>query len=46
MALATLENVGISYEQITRQLQEEGVQRFADSFHNLLQCIDKKSTIF
>ena len=40
--LAALENVGISYDQVTRQLQEEGVQRFADSFHKLFQCIDNK----
>jgi transaldolase len=40
--LVTLENIGISYELVTRELQEEGVQRFADSFHNLLQCIDDK----
>jgi transaldolase len=41
-ALVALEYVGISYEQVTRELQEEGVERFADSFHNLLQCIDNK----
>jgi transaldolase len=40
--LAALGDVGISYEQVTRQLQEEGVQRFADSFDKLFQCIDSK----
>jgi len=40
--LAAIGNVGISYEQVTRQLQEEGVQRFADSFDKLFQCIDSK----
>jgi transaldolase len=40
--LAALQNVGISYEQVTRQLQEEGIQRFADSFDKLFQCIDNK----
>jgi len=40
--LAALGNIGISYEQVTRQLQEEGVQRFADSFDKLFQCIDNK----
>ena len=40
--LAALQNVGISYEQVTRQLQEEGVRRFADSFDKLFQCIDNK----
>jgi transaldolase len=42
MDLAALQDVGISYEQVTRQLQEEGVQRFADSFDKLFQCIDNK----
>jgi transaldolase len=40
--LATLQNVGISYEQVTRHLQEEGIQRFADSFDKLFRCIDDK----
>jgi transaldolase len=40
--LAALENIEISYDQVTRQLQEEGVQRFADSFDKLFQCIDNK----
>jgi transaldolase len=40
--LATLESVGISYDQVTQQLQDEGVQRFADSFHNLFACIEEK----
>jgi len=40
--LAALGNIGISYEQVTRQLQEEGVHRFADSFDKLFQCIDNK----
>lgn len=40
--LAALEEVGIDYDQITRQLQEEGVQKFIDSFHTLFQCIDDK----
>lgn len=40
--LAALGNIGISYDQVTQQLQEEGVQRFADSFEKLFQCIDNK----
>jgi transaldolase len=40
--LAAIGNVGISYEQVTQQLQEEGVQRFADSFDKLFQCIESK----
>jgi transaldolase len=44
--LAALGDVAISYEQVTRQLQEEGVQRFADSFDKLFQCIDNKRKVF
>src|SRR6266487_3932577 len=40
--LAELADVGIHYDQVTRQLQDEGVQKFADSFHTLFQCIDNK----
>ncbi len=40
--LAALAKVGISYDQVTRQLQDEGVQRFADSFHKLFTCIEDK----
>jgi transaldolase len=41
-ALASLEGLGISYERVTRQLQDEGVNRFSDSFHKLLECIESK----
>ena len=44
--LAALEDVGIHYDQVTRQLQEEGVQKFADSFHLLLQGIESKQKAF
>lgn len=37
-----LQAVGISYQQVTQQLQDEGVQKFADSFHKLFQGIDSK----
>ncbi len=40
--LAALEEVGIHYDQVTRQLQEEGVQKFIDSFQKLFQCIERK----
>ncbi|MGH2498393.1 MAG: transaldolase [Ktedonobacteraceae bacterium] len=43
--LAALADVGIHYDQVTRQLQEEGVQKFTDSFHTLFQCIDKKRQV-
>ncbi len=40
--LAALTDVGIHYDQVTRQLQEEGVQKFIGSFHELFECIDNK----
>jgi transaldolase len=40
--LAALESVGISYDQVTQQLQDEGVQKFADSFHQLFKTIESK----
>jgi transaldolase len=43
--LAALAGVAISYDQVTRQLQEEGVQKFIDSFHKLFECIDNKRKV-
>jgi transaldolase len=43
--LAALEEAGIHYDQFTRQLQDEGVQKFVDSFHKLFQCIENKKKI-
>jgi transaldolase len=43
--LAALADVGIHYDQVTRQLQEEGVQKFVDSFHTLFQCIENKRKV-
>ncbi len=40
--LAALQAAGIDYERVTNQLQEEGVQKFIDSFDKLLQCIEDK----
>jgi transaldolase len=40
--LTAFEAAGIDYEQVTSQLQKEGVQKFIDSFDKLLQCIDNK----
>ncbi len=40
--LDALEQVGIHYDQVTQQLQDEGVQKFADSFHQLFQGIESK----
>jgi transaldolase len=43
--LAALEAVGIHYDQVTQQLQDEGVQRFADSFHELFKGIADKQQV-
>ncbi len=40
--LEALEKAGIHYAQITQQLQDEGVKKFADSFHQLFQGIEGK----
>ena len=40
--LAALQATGIDYAQVTSQLQDEGVQKFIDSFDKLLQCIEDK----
>ncbi|MBV8693857.1 MAG: transaldolase [Ktedonobacteraceae bacterium] len=37
-----LEEVSIHYDQVTQQLQDEGVQKFADSFHQLFAGIRSK----
>jgi transaldolase len=43
--LDDLEKVGIHYAQVTKQLQDEGVQKFADSFHQLFQGIENKKKV-
>ena len=43
--LAALADTGIHYDQVTRQLQEEGVHKFIDSFQKLFQCIDTKRRV-
>jgi transaldolase len=40
--LDELEKIGIHYDQVTQQLQDEGVQKFADSFHKLFAGIASK----
>src|SRR5256885_1682072 len=37
-----LEQVGIHYDAVTQQLLDEGVQKFADSFHTLFEGIAEK----
>jgi transaldolase len=41
-ALDALEKEGVHYDQVTQQLLDEGVQKFADSFHQLFVGIDAK----
>jgi transaldolase len=40
--LSALEAAGINYQQVTSQLQKEGVRKFIDSFDKLFQCIESK----
>ncbi len=40
--IAQLETLGISMNDVTRQLEEEGVQAFADSFTQLLNAIEQR----
>lgn len=40
--LDALEKVGIHYAQVTQQLLDEGVKKFADSFHQLFEGIESK----
>lgn len=40
--LGALEAIGIGYNQVTQQLLDEGVKKFADSFHDLFKTIDTK----
>jgi len=40
--LDELEELGIHYNQFTQQLLDEGVQKFADSFHQLFAGIESK----
>ena len=37
-----LAEIGIDYDDVTRVLEEEGVQKFADSFDELLQGVEAK----
>jgi transaldolase len=43
--LAALEEVGIHYDQVTQQLQDEGVQKFTDSFRELFKGIASKKQV-
>ncbi|HEX9939544.1 MAG TPA: transaldolase [Longimicrobium sp.] len=40
--LATLSELGISLDDVTTQLQEEGVEKFAKSFRQMIQAVGEK----
>ncbi|MBE0695533.1 MAG: hypothetical protein IH586_01285, partial [Anaerolineaceae bacterium] len=40
--LTSLESLGISYSQVTQQLEDEGVKAFADAYTELLATIDRR----
>lgn len=42
--IASLEAMGISMQQVTMELEQEGVQAFADAYQALLRSIEKKIT--
>ena len=44
-ALATIEELGISMEQVTSELEAEGVKSFADAFVSLMKAIEEKSKL-
>lgn len=42
MALQSLADLGISMQQVTQELEDEGVQAFAKSFEDLLETIEER----
>jgi hypothetical protein len=40
--LAAIEKVGISMDEVTLQLQKDGVRLFADSFDELIEAISAR----
>jgi len=42
--IAALRELGIDMDEVTDQLQREGVEKFAKSFRDLLQSVDAKLT--
>ncbi len=41
-AFAALEGAGIDFQALTRQLEDEGVKKFADAYDGLLKTIEEK----
>jgi len=44
LLLADAAAAGIELSTITGELEREGVQSFCDSYHQLLDCIERKLT--
>jgi transaldolase / glucose-6-phosphate isomerase len=40
--LTNLEKLGIALDEVTRQLEDEGVKAFADAFRDLLKAVDER----
>ena len=43
--LETLEEAGVHMEEVTAQLEREGVRAFADSFEALLAALEEKRRV-
>ena len=41
-AFAALPGLGIDFDTVTRELEDEGVKKFSDSYDSLLQAIAAK----
>ena len=44
--ISMLQGVGIDLNAVTQQLEDDGVKAFADSYHQLLESIEKKKRVF
>lgn len=44
--LARLAGIGIDYDDVVETLETEGVRKFADSYHQLLDAIEAKRALF
>lgn len=42
--MTDLKKVGVDIDQVTQELEDEGVRKFADSYHSLLSTIEEKIT--
>ena len=44
--LKSLEEAGVDYDDVTDTLEREGVQKFADSFKELMEGVEEKREAF